>query len=221
MRQFFDYDVYVFDCDGVLLDSNTIKIDAMKSALASIDGVIAGQDECVEVFKRNFGSTLEQHMYRFFDNCLTLDHNADAAELRDTLIKKYMSLVDQRYPNAEILPMAETVLQSVNAPCFVASGAEVGQLCGVLKAVGIEKYFEGVFGAPEKKVDVLGRLKSKFHDKSNFVMIGDAVADFNAAKANDFDFFGVTKFSNAPHELQRLCKDPNSKAINDWCELVQ
>ena len=78
MRQFFDYDVYVFDCDGVLLDSNTIKIDAMKSALASIKGVIAGQDECVEVFKRNFGSTLEQHMNRFFNNCLTQINRRDS-----------------------------------------------------------------------------------------------------------------------------------------------
>ena len=221
MRQFFDYDVYVFDCDGVLLDSNTIKIDAMKSALASIKGVIAGRDECVEVFKRNFGSTLEQHMNRFFDDCLTLDHNADAAELRDSLIKKYMSHVDQRDPNAEILPMAETVLQRISAPCFVASGAEVGQLRKVLKTVGLIKYFEGVFGAPEKKIEVLGRLRTKFQDKSNFVMVGDAIADFNAAEANDFDFFGVTKFSNAPHELRRLCNEPYSKVVYDWVELVK
>ncbi len=221
MRQFFDYDVYVFDCDGVLLISNNIKIDAMKSALASIKGVIAGQDECIEVFKRNFGSTLEQHMNHFFNDCLTLDNNADARELRDSLIKNYSSLVDQKYAKAEILPMAETVLQRVNAPCFVASGAEVGQLCRVLKTVGIEKFFEGVFGAPEQKVDVLGRLKSKFHDKANFVMVGDAVADFNAAKVNDFDFFGLTEFSNSPHELRRLCNEPNSKAVNNWYELVQ
>jgi phosphoglycolate phosphatase-like HAD superfamily hydrolase len=220
MRQFFDYDVYVFDCDGVLLDSNTIKIDAMKSALASIKGVIAGQDECVEVFKRNFGSTLEQHMNRFFDDCLTLDHNADAAELRDTLIKKYMSLVDQRYPNAEILPMAETVLQRLNAPCFVASGANVRQLRRVLKTIGLVNYFEGVFGAPEKKVDVLSRLKLRFHDKSNFVMVGDAVADFNAAKENNFDFFGLTRCSIASDDLLKTCDGIQSKAVSGWHEFL-
>ena len=28
-----DYEVYIFDCDGVILDSNQLKIKAMKQAL--------------------------------------------------------------------------------------------------------------------------------------------------------------------------------------------
>ena len=221
MRHFYDYDVYVFDCDGVLLDSNSMKIDAMAQALSALDGVAGGTEGCLEFFKNNFGLSREHHIDRFFADYIKLEEAVEEKPLKQALLSNYTQCVEERYYDAPLLPMVETILPKINGACFVASGTEAGQLTRVLEATGLCTYFLAIFGAPDRKHEVLARLKTEFDNKSHFVMVGDAAADYQAARANDFDFFGLTDFSNTPDELRRLCNGPHSRAVNDWCELVQ
>ncbi len=65
MHPIYNYDVYIFDCDGVILDSNQLKIDAMKKALIKFFGDDHKIAECVEYFKRNFGTSRFHHVEHF------------------------------------------------------------------------------------------------------------------------------------------------------------
>ena len=51
MRQISDYDIYIFDCDGVILDSNQLKIEAMERALSALFTKKTEIDNCIHYFK--------------------------------------------------------------------------------------------------------------------------------------------------------------------------
>jgi len=55
MPCFSQYEVIIFDCDGVILDSNNMKITAMHSALEASYFPIELIDDAVASFKRCLG----------------------------------------------------------------------------------------------------------------------------------------------------------------------
>ena len=54
-------DVHIFDCDGVILDSNRLKLEALRSALETVSCPPAFVDWAIKEFRVNFGRTRVEH----------------------------------------------------------------------------------------------------------------------------------------------------------------
>ena len=111
------------------------------------------------------------------------------------------------------------MLAELTGRLFVASGSEQKQLQTVLKQKGLSSYFLDILGSPSKKVDIVGNIIARYPVDLSAVMIGDSVADFEAANDNGIDFMGVAGYSNTPELLEQLCISNNKKFIKDWKEL--
>lgn len=51
-------------------------------------------------------------------------------------------------------------------------------------------------------------------------MFGDAISDLEAAKINNIDFIGYLPYSNVKEKLILLITENNSKAVNEWSEVL-
>ena len=78
--------IHLFDCDGVLLDSNNLKISALKNALKEIGASKNFIAIACENFRRNFGISRLDH-FRTFELIET-----DSFSLTKSLSAQAMSL---------------------------------------------------------------------------------------------------------------------------------
>ena len=88
MQSFYDYDVIIFDCDGVILDSNNLKIKAMEAALLKSNFPKNKIKKSIKFFNDNFGMSRFYHVDYFVE---VLNGDCDLEEAREDL----QSLIDE------------------------------------------------------------------------------------------------------------------------------
>jgi HAD superfamily hydrolase (TIGR01549 family) len=211
-------DLIVFDCDGVLLDSNSMKIDAMQSALRLSNKFSSSQmSACVDYFKYNFGKSRYHHVAHFV-SLLQLPNEA-AEELEKAVIDSFSEQVEELYLKA---PLAVGVLELLSSlrdkKLFVASGSEQEQLRRVLKKRGISIHFDDILGSPTSKAKNIATILEN-NEHSQAVMVGDALADYEAATMNNIKFVFYSPLSNVKDEMLQAAEIENFHVINDYSEV--
>ena len=118
------YTTIILDCDGVIFDSNTLKLDAFRDALSGFDKKIV--DDFIEYFKNNFGTSryylakvfIEEFIKQGFDEILYKE-----------ILKKYSQNCIVLYERSSL---TESFLEFVetykNKNLFVASGSDQVEL---------------------------------------------------------------------------------------------
>jgi len=219
MHQFSDYDVVIFDCDGVILDSNTLKIEAMRNALSTSNISQDYVNQCTTFFAENFGKSRFYHIDYFVKNILNIE-GPRVEQFKSELLSFYSQQCKSLYLDAQATPFINKVLTECTATMYVASGSEQQELRGVFKQRKLDGYFEAVYGSPEKKVNHVTSILAK-HPKSKAVMIGDAVSDLEAAKDNNIDFIFYSPFSNVETKMRELCPKFNYRTIDCFEEVLK
>ena len=197
MDSLYDYDVYVFDCDGVILDSNELKNKAFRETLARYPKEEV--DQFILYHKKNGGVSRYKKFEYFFKEILTVD---DKKEKTDEAIKDYGSLVKQRLLNCNLIEGVDGFLKSLitnKKACYVDSGSDESELRGVFKERNLDKFFKQIYGSPTSKVDNLKKIFSTHSKEEKIIFFGDSLADYQAAKHFDIDFYyidGVSEWKN-------------------------
>ena len=130
MPQLSDYSIYIFDCDGVILDSNQLKIEAMKNAL---EAHFSAQDliiECIDYFRHNFGKSRFHHVAHFLDNILDIKKE-QRNKLEQLILADFSKQCRTLYLMAQLTPSFMAFLDQCKGRRYVASGSEQGELRGV------------------------------------------------------------------------------------------
>ncbi len=219
MSLFNQYDVVIFDCDGVLLDSNNLKIEAMKSALAGAGHCSAEEvTRCGDYFKRNFGLSRFHHVDYFFSELIDVTNMENIDAVKNDTLELFSSQCKSLYLSAAETEHIRTLLTRCDAAKFVASGSEQTELRYVLEQRGFSQYFIEIFGSPTKKVDLVENIVTKRTGKA--VMIGDARSDFIAANENGIDFIFFRSHSNVVKEMNDLSEKNGFRIIDSFNELI-
>lgn len=214
MHQLSEYDVYIFDCDGVILDSNQLKIDAMKNAVSSYTPNADLIEQCVDYFKNNFGKSRFHHIDVFVSEILKVD-GSFAEQAKTKLLSLYSGQCKALYMSADITEGFLDLITALKGGKYVASGSEQSELREVFKERGLDQYFDGIFGSPEKKVNHVRTIVND-NKLSKAIMFGDAVSDLEAAKDNNIDFIFYSPLSNVKEKMLSLCQLNNYRVINSF-----
>jgi phosphoglycolate phosphatase-like HAD superfamily hydrolase len=214
MQSLSDYDVYIFDCDGVILDSNQLKIDAMREALSTILSDQNKIDKCVDYFRNNFGKSRFHHIEVFVNDILDLDEKMKG-HTNQLILDAYSSKCKSLYLSAEITPGFINFIESLSGPKYVASGSEQGELREVFQERGLDTYFKGVFGSPVRKPQLISEILTS-EATTKAIMFGDATSDVEAAKINNIDFIAYLPFSNVVSSMKNLATEYDFLVLNEW-----
>lgn len=208
MHHINDYDVLIFDCDGVIFDSNQFKLDAMADAVSTQaygdKNIIA---ECIKYFKNNFGKSRYHHIRHFVDIILNVSDKDLAYE---KILEKYAQNCSEVYLLATETYGLRDLLQHSNAVKYVASGSDQNELRKVFSDRDLANYFIEIYGSPDKKIDIVEKIVSEYSSK-NILMIGDAYSDYEASAVNAIDFLFFEKYSLVKKEMILLSKKKNFK----------
>lgn len=209
------YDVLIFDCDGIIFDTTNLKLLAFQNVLKEYDKKYIKQ--FTDYFRSNFGRSRFLHARYFIENILKEPFQQKKF---DEIIFNFSKECKIIYDTAEICKGVIDFLQSnPKFDKYVASGSAQDELRDVFDKRGLNSYFISIYGSPRHKNDLVKDICSKY-SHNNILMIGDAEADFRAAKSAGIDFLYISKYSVDKDNMEEISKIENFTSINDLSELV-
>tara|TARA_B100001063_G_C16761170_1_gene556016 strand:- start:1721 stop:2365 length:645 start_codon:yes stop_codon:yes gene_type:complete len=209
------YDVLIFDCDGVIFDTTNLKLSAFQNVLKEYDKKYIKQ--FTDYFRSNFGRSRFLHARYFIENIL---NEPFQQKKYDKIISNFSKECKTIYDTAELCEGVIDFLQNnPKLDKYVASGSAQDELRDVFDKRGINSYFISIYGSPRLKNDLVNDICSKY-SHNNILMIGDAEADFKAAKLAGIDFLYVSRYSVDDDNMKKISKIENFKSIIDLSELV-
>lgn len=181
---------FVFDFDGVILDSVGIKTDAFASLYVEFGSDVVAN--VVSYHEKNGGMS----RFKKFDyyHSTFLGHQLSDSEL-DILDIKFSKMILERILTAKVIKGVLTFIERAvrdGKTCVINSATPEGELRSIVKQRNFSKYFELVLGSPLTKFENLSKIKAQSNcEYSEMVFFGDAVSDFDAAKLAGVDFVGL------------------------------
>ena len=210
---------HVFDCDGVLVDSNSLKVEALRNTLLYLGSTKEFINWATEEFRVNFGRTRADHFEAFLQYETFGGYKMDPLCV-DLALEHYGKQVEALYLNCPVIEETVSYLLSIDSSenNFVVSASNQNELRNTLP-LRIPRFSEEkIYGGPVKKVKNLKEIASEF-GSDNIVFYGDAVQDAKAAMEVGVLFVGLTQFSADPCELKRFCVNNKLICLNNCLKI--
>lgn len=182
-------DAIIFDFDGVLVESVDVKTRAFASLYEKYGDKVVAQ---VENYHLNNGGISRFDKFRYFQTeILGKPPLTDSAVAE--LANDFSVLVMERVVAAPMVTGAQAFLDIAgrHLPLFVVSGTPTAELNEIIQQRKLDPVFAGIWGSPASKADNIAKLLQEHGLPSNrCIMIGDAIADLDGARANNVHFLG-------------------------------
>jgi HAD superfamily hydrolase (TIGR01549 family) len=185
-----DFEVILWDFDGVIIDSNTVREFGFREVLKEFD---PEQVEQLIDFHNANGGWSRYVKFRYFYEEI-LKRRISESQVQE-LANSFSSIMVDRLPNPELL-IEETVrfikkMNSQGKQMHIVSGSDGDELKSLCKQLELSKYFLSINGSPTpKKALVKAIIDNGNISSSQYCLIGDAVNDYDAASQNEIQFFG-------------------------------
>ena len=192
MKDLSKYKSLVFDCDGVILNSNKVKTQAFFE-VAKPYGLAQAQD-LVDYHIENGGISRYKKFAYFLTNIIKQQLDDDKLNL---LLNNFASEVNKGLMECDIVSGLEELKgQTSHIPWSIVSGGDQKELREIFNKRQIAKFFDGgIFGSPDTKEEILSRELSKSNISEDALLLGDSKYDYLAAESSGLDFLFVSQWS--------------------------
>ena len=208
----------IFDCDGVLLNSNALKTQAFREILATYPQ--ESVDNFIAYHQRQGGVSRYVKLRAFFTDFLQIP--VDEAKLKQ-LLYAFGNSCQRLYQKADLTPSCLTILETLHrqVPLYVASGSDETELKQVFAQRGLDKFFQGIYGSPKTKQACVSEILLTLRSQEGIIFVGDAESDWRTAKAAGINFVFMAKFSDAANFMLEKAKTEKFPVINSLEDLLQ
>ena len=179
----------IFDFDGVLVESNDIRIEGFRRLFQDYPENEVSQ--LMPYVEKNGGISRYVKIRYFFEVI-----RRESLEIEDlqSWANRYSKLVKEKIIQAE--SVIGTDFFSNYGKSFqsaIVSGSDQAELREICQLRNINHHFIEIFGSPVEKVANIAQLiQTNDWEKSQCLYIGDSHNDLEAAKANSIAFLGRT-----------------------------
>jgi HAD superfamily hydrolase (TIGR01549 family) len=190
------YDYFIFDCDGVILDSNKIKSEAFAKALK-------GEPEnkilkFIEYHKENGGVSRYKKFKYYFEK---INKSSQSQKNISKALDSFALIVSKELEECKFISgVLEFIVELTkkNKTLYVVSGSDQEELIKVFIKRGINYYFSEIYGSPDDKFANTDKVVQSIGLNKDGVFFGDSKSDYKAAKKYGLDFL----FINGSSEWQ-------------------
>jgi beta-phosphoglucomutase-like phosphatase (HAD superfamily) len=184
-----ELDAIIFDFDGVLVESISVKTKAFGELYASYGKDVVQQ---VETYHLCQAGVSRFDKFRYFQTEILGEPPLDDDQVAD-LAAKFSDLVVDQVVSAPMVRGAQEFLDSClgRLSMFVVSGTPTAELGEILERRDLRDYFAAYWGSPAgKKENIADLLQEHELSAGRCIMIGDAIADYAGAESNAVRFLG-------------------------------
>jgi phosphoglycolate phosphatase-like HAD superfamily hydrolase len=195
MQRISQYKYLIFDCDGVILNSNNIKTEAFGEVVASFGDKAS---KSLIDFHLERGGISRYEKFKYFVEVIALKLNLNLKHISlDELINRYSSIVKKKLEKCEINTDIINYKKISKAKWFIVSGSDQKELREIFSKRKICEIFDGgIYGSPLNKEDIFSNLLQKNKiNKTECLYIGDSEYDHISSAKFELDFIFLKKWS--------------------------
>lgn len=218
-----EYQTIVFDCDGVILDSNVVKTEAYFRTARRL-GASDTQAQALVDYHVRLGGISRYHKFDWYlREVLKQPVTTDAIQL---WLDTFADELEERLMACTIADGLEALKEKTpNAIWMILSGGDQQEIRDLFHKrllpsgeVLANLFAGGLFGSPDNKDEVLAREKASGHLRFPALFVGDSKYDYEAANRAGLDFLFLSDWTEVPDwksfcEAQRLSVKRNIQEL--------
>jgi len=211
------YKSIVFDCDGVVLDSNVLKSEAYFRTAKNL-GATDAQAQALVDYHVRLGGISRYHKFDYY--LREILQQPATKEAIQVLLDEFGRELEVGLMQCEMAAGLKSLRASTpNAQWFILSGGDQQELRKLFANRQIEHLFDGgIFGSPDNKDEVLARKKNNGHLHFPALYLGDSKYDYEAATRAGLDFIFLSNWTEVP-DWQDFCATNQIKVLGSISEL--
>lgn len=200
------YRSFVFDCDGVLLNSNPVKTRAFFEAARPWGEAAA--TTLVDYHTAHGGISRYQKFDYFFRHILGYEQVPDQDMAQ--ILSRFADAVRAGMSSCEEAPGLRDFLSLLPRGCprVVISGGDQEELRNIFRARGLDGYFDAILGSPVDKDTHLANILNAGRIDLPAVFFGDAWYDFQVSRRHGLDFIFLSGWSELEDWQSRFAGQP-------------
>ena len=211
------YKSIVFDCDGVVLDSNVVKTEAYFRTAKNL-GATDAQAQALVEYHVKLGGISRYHKFEWYLHEVL---NQPVTE------QAVQALLDEFARELEVGLMECAVAEGLEdlrsatpkANWMILSGGDQQEIRVLFAKRDLAKYFDGgLFGSPDNKDTVLAREIASGNLQFPALFIGDSKYDFEAATRAGLDFVFLSDWTEVA-DWKTYCAENNIVVHNSIVQL--
>lgn len=195
MIDFTAYKTLVFDCDGVVTNTNQIKIQAYYDTAINF-GADATQAQALVDHHIHLGGISRFIKFEYFLKAIM--QRPVSAEAVQWLLDEFGRLLEYELLHCELAPnLLALKAATPDARWMLVSGGDQLELRKLFEQRDIAHLFEaGIFGSPDNKDTILAREKSSANLIFPAIFLGDSRYDHQASTRAGLDFVFLSDWTD-------------------------
>jgi HAD superfamily hydrolase (TIGR01549 family) len=200
MKNLLNKRVILWDFDGVIVDSNSVRELGFRRVFEHFDK--DSVEKLLQYHNENGGLSRYVKIKYFFKNILhqniTQNSIFEYANAFSEIMK--LELINKKYIIQETLDFITD--KGNNFDNHIVSGSDQEELRFLCQKLGVYDFFITINGSPTPKKELVKNIMRNYGYESRLMaLIGDSINDYEAARVNEIDFFGYSnpllkKFDN-------------------------
>ena len=211
------FNTLIFDCDGVIFDSNKLKTNAFYHTTLDLNEDSAL--DLVEYHLKN-GGISRNKKFEIYLNEILPKYSKIKINIQK-LLNAYSEFLEKNLENCEMIDCLSQLKERFNKQNWLlVSGGNQNELRNLFQKRGINSFFNsGIFGSPDSKDLIIKREIESHEIIYPAIYFGDSKYDFEVSSKFNIDFVFVSRWTDM-NNWRQFVKKNQLTSIETLCDLL-